>query len=146
MTVDGRVTGRIGAGLLVLVGVTHADTESEAAWLADKTAALRIFPDADGKMNRSLLDRIAAGEDASALAVSQFTLYGEAAKGTRPSFIAAARPEHAEALYERFVALLAARLGQPVPTGVFGAMMDVALINDGPVTLLLEREARPPTP
>lgn len=140
------MTGRIGAGLLVLVGVTHADTESEAAWLADKTAALRIFPDADGKMNRSLLDRIAAGEDAGALAVSQFTLYGEAAKGTRPSFIAAARPEHAEALYERFVALLAARLGQSVPTGVFGAMMDVALINDGPVTLLLEREARPPTP
>lgn len=145
VTVEGRVTGRIGAGLLVLLGVTHADTEAEAAWLAQKVAALRIFPDGDGKMNRSLLDRIANGDDAGALVVSQFTLYGTAAKGTRPSFVDAARPEHAEALYERFVALLAENLGQRVPTGVFGAMMDVALVNDGPVTLLLEREARAQT-
>jgi len=146
VTVDGRVTGRVGAGLLVLLGVTHADTDAEARWLAEKVAALRIFPDDDGKMNRSLLDRLARGDDAGALVVSQFTLYGATAKGTRPSFVDAARPEHAEALYERFVTLLAERLGRPVPTGVFGAMMDVALVNDGPVTLLLERESRPSTP
>lgn len=142
VTVDGQVTGQIGAGLLVLLGVAHADTEAEAAWMADKIAALRVFADADGRMNRSLLDRRAAGEDGGALVVSQFTLYGALGKGTRPSYSDAARPEVAAPLYERLVALLAARLGQPVPTGVFGAHMDVALVNDGPVTLLLERPAR----
>ena len=142
VAVDGRETGRIGAGLLVLLGVAPRDTDAEAAWLADRVARLRVFADGDGRMNRSLLDRLDTGEDAGALVVSQFTLYGALDKGTRPSYTAAARPEHAEPLYEAFVAHLARHLGQPVPTGVFGAAMQVALTNDGPVTLLLERDAR----
>jgi D-tyrosyl-tRNA(Tyr) deacylase len=125
VTVDGEVVGAIGAGLLVLLGVTHDDDEATADRLADKVRALRVFADADGRMNEPLGDR-------EVLCVSQFTLYGDARKGTRPSYVAAARPEHAEPLYERFADRLGAR------RGVFGAMMDVELVNDGPVTLLLE--------
>jgi D-aminoacyl-tRNA deacylase len=135
VTVSGEVTGQIGTGLLVLLGVHHDDTEREAVWLADKLVALRVFQDDEGKMNRSVQD--VGGE---VLVVSQFTLYGDVRKGTRPSYIQAARPETAEPLYERMVALLAERLGRSVPTGRFGAMMDVALVNDGPVTLWIERE------
>jgi D-tyrosyl-tRNA(Tyr) deacylase len=135
VTVDGAVVGAIGAGVLVLLGVHRADTEAEAAWLAEKVAALRVFADDEGRMNRSLAD--AGGE---ALVVSQFTLYADTRKGNRPSYVAAAPPETAEPLYERFVVLLGQKLGRPVPTGRFGAMMDVALVNDGPVTLWIERE------
>jgi len=131
--VGSRVTGRIGAGLLVLVGFTHSDAEEQVAWMADKIIGLRIFGDAEQKMNLGLADI-----GGSALVVSQFTLYGDAQKGRRPSFIDAARPEHAVPLYERFVALLRER-GIPTETGEFGAMMDVELVNDGPVTLWLER-------
>jgi D-tyrosyl-tRNA(Tyr) deacylase len=133
--VGARITGRIGRGLLLLVGLTHADGEAELAWMADKVLGLRIFADADDRMNLSVAE--AGG---AVLAVSQFTLYGDARKGKRPSFIDAARPEAAEPLYERFVALLRAG-GVPVETGEFGAMMEVELVNDGPVTLWLEREA-----
>jgi len=131
--VDGRVTGRIGTGLLLLVGFTHSDTEDQIAWMADKVIGLRIFGDAEQKMNRAITD-----VGGAALVVSQFTLYGDAQKGRRPSFIDAARPEQAIPLYERFVALLRER-GVATETGEFGAMMDVELVNDGPVTLWLER-------
>jgi D-tyrosyl-tRNA(Tyr) deacylase len=127
------VTGRIGRGLLVLVGFTHTDTEAGSVWMAEKIVGLRVFSDADDKMNLSLAD-----VNGAVLVVSQFTLYGDAAKGRRPSFIDAARPEIAIPLYERFVALIRDR-GVPVETGEFGAMMDVELVNDGPVTLWLER-------
>lgn len=132
--VDGETVGTIGPGLLILLGVHGDDTEAEIAWLARKCANLRIFNDDAGLMNRSLMD--VGGE---ALVVSQFTLYGDAAKGNRPSFIASARPEKAEPFYERFVEALAGHLGTPVQTGVFGAMMDVRLTNDGPVTLWVEK-------
>jgi D-aminoacyl-tRNA deacylase len=134
VTVQGRVTGSIGAGLLLLAGFTTRDTEAELAWMAEKVVGLRIFADQEGKMNRSV-DEVGGG----ILVVSQFTLYGDARKGRRPSFVDAARPELAVPLYERFVALLRER-GVPVETGEFGAMMDVELVNDGPVTLILERE------
>ena len=126
VTVDGEVVGAIGPGLLVLLGVTHDDDEAICDRLADKVAALRVFEDADGRMNEAL------GPDREVLVVSQFTLYGETRKGNRPSFVSAARPEHAEPLYERFRARLGAQ------GGVFGAMMAVELVNDGPVTLLME--------
>jgi D-aminoacyl-tRNA deacylase len=131
--VDGRSTGRIERGFLLLVGFTHGDGEDKLAWMAEKVAGLRLFGDADGKMNLALAD-----VGGAVLVVSQFTLYGDAHKGRRPSFIDAARPEEAEPLYDRFVALLRAR-ELPVRTGEFGAMMDVELVNDGPVTLWLER-------
>ncbi len=124
--VDGETVGSIGAGMLVLLGVAHDDDEAVCDLLADKVAALRIFADDEGRMNEAL------GEDREVLVVSQFTLYGDARKGNRPSYVAAARPEQAEPLYERF----ADRLG--AARGVFGAMMEVELVNDGPVTLLLE--------
>jgi D-tyrosyl-tRNA(Tyr) deacylase len=123
--VDGRRVAEIGPGLLVLLGVTHDDTEQHADRLADKVRALRIFPDQDGVMNLPLGDR-------DVLCVSQFTLYGDTRKGNRPAYVAAARPEHAEPLYERFCDRLDAE------RGVFGARMAVELVNDGPVTLLLE--------
>ena len=132
VVVAGETVGEIGAGLLVLLGVTHSDTIDNARWLAEKTLGLRIFADEDGKMNRSVLD--AGG---SVLVVSQFTLYGDCHKGRRPSFIQAAPPEIAVPLYEAFIDAIRA-LGVPVATGRFGAMMDVELINDGPVTLILE--------
>ena len=125
VTVEGAVTGAIGPGLLVLLGVTHADTEADADRIAEKIRALRVFPDADGRMNEPLGDR-------EVLCISQFTLYGDARKGNRPSYVDAARPEHAEPLYERVCEQLGAARGR------FGAHMDVALVNDGPVTLLLE--------
>jgi D-tyrosyl-tRNA(Tyr) deacylase len=123
--VNGATVGAIGPGLLVLLGVTHDDDEATADRLADKVRALRIFEDAQGKMNEALGDR-------EVLVVSQFTLYGDARRGNRPSFVAAARPERAEPLYERFRARLVAQ------GGAFGAHMEVELVNDGPVTLLLE--------
>jgi D-tyrosyl-tRNA(Tyr) deacylase len=128
-----RVTGTIGRGFVVLVGFTHSDDVAKADWMAEKVTGLRLFGDSDGKMNLSLSD-----VDGSVLVVSQFTLYGDAEKGRRPSFIDAARPEIAVPLYESFVASLRNR-GVPVATGEFGAMMDVELVNDGPVTLWLER-------
>lgn len=131
--VAGRVTGRIGQGLLVLAGFTHADGDEQLAWMTDKIIGLRIFGDAEQKMNLALAD-----VGGAVLVVSQFTLYGNAEKGRRPSFIDAARPEQAIPLYERFVALLRER-GVHTETGEFGAMMDVELVNDGPVTLWLER-------
>jgi len=136
VAVDGQVVGAIGRGLLVLLAVHVTDTEKEAAWLARKCANLRIFPDEEGRMNRSLID-----VDGAALVVSQFTLYGNTDRGNRPSFTESALPEQAAPLYERFTALLSEQLGKPVPTGVFGAMMDVRLVNDGPVTLWVERQA-----
>ncbi len=135
VTVEGRVSGEIGAGLLVLVGATHGDGEREAAWLAGKVAALRIFGDEAGLMNLDV--RQARG---AALVVPQFTLYGDARRGRRPDFTRAARPEAAEPLLGRFCALLAAE-GVPVERGVFGAHMQVELLNDGPVTLMLETPA-----
>ncbi|HEX6251788.1 MAG TPA: D-aminoacyl-tRNA deacylase [Gemmatimonadaceae bacterium] len=131
--VDDRVTGEIAEGLLLLVGFTHDDTAEQVTWMADKVVGLRIFRDDEGKMNRAL-DEVGG----SALVVSQFTLYGDAQKGRRPSFIDAARPEVAIPLYDRFVLELRAR-GVTVQTGEFGAMMQVELVNDGPVTLFLER-------
>lgn len=132
VTVDGRIVGEIGRGFMVLVGVTHADTRAEADWLARKIAGLRIFEDADGKMNLGLADI-----GGSVLVVSQFTLYGDARKGRRPSFTEAARPEQAEPLIAYFMAQLREQ-GLPVASGQFQAHMDVALINDGPVTLWLD--------
>ena len=124
--VDGEAVSRIGPGLLVLLGIAHDDTEAIADRLAGKVRALRVFEDADGRMNEALGER-------EVLCISQFTLYGDARKGNRPSFVAAARPEAAEPLYERFCARVDAR------RGVFGAHMEVELVNDGPVTLLLEQ-------
>ena len=132
VTVEGRVTGAIGKGLLVLVGIGHADTEETARALAAKIARLRIFQDAQGKMNLSVQD-VGGG----VLAVSQFTLLADTRKGNRPSFTDAAPPEAANRLYEAFCAALA-DLGLPVARGVFGAHMDVRLTNDGPVTIVLD--------
>ena len=131
--VDERVLGRIGRGFLLLVGFTHSDGDDHLVWMADKIVGLRLFPDDDDKMNRSISD-----VGGSLLVVSQFTLYGDAVKGRRPSFIDAARPEHAIPLYEKFVATLQSR-GVATETGEFGAAMQVDLVNDGPVTLWLER-------
>jgi D-aminoacyl-tRNA deacylase len=132
--VDGGVVSSIGPGLLVLLGVGQEDGEREVDWLADKVRALRIFADTDGRMNEPLGDR-------QVLCVSQFTLYGDARRGNRPSYIAAAPPERAEPLYERFCERLGAE------RGVFGAMMAVELVNDGPVTLMIESPpAAPPSP
>jgi D-tyrosyl-tRNA(Tyr) deacylase len=133
VTVDGRTVGRIGRGLVVLLGVTHTDGEAEAEWLAIKIAGLRVFEDEAGKMNHSVTD--VAGE---LLVVSQFTLYGDASKGRRPSFTAAAAPAQAEPLVDFFVELLR-DAGYTVATGIFGAHMDVEIHNDGPVTMWIER-------
>ena len=129
VSVDGREICSIGPGLLVLLGVSGEDDERDVSWLAEKVRALRIFPDADGRMNEPLGDR-------QVLCVSQFTLYGDARRGNRPSYVAAAPPEHAEPLYERFCERLGAA------RGVFGAMMTVELTGDGPVTLLVESLGR----
>lgn len=136
-TATEEVVGAIGAGLVVLLGVTHDDDETRAAKLADKLWNLRVFPDEAGQMNRSLADRAAAGEEAGVLVVSQFTLYGDARKGRRPSFVAAARPEVAEPLIRRVVDDLGS-LGASVAAGRFRADMAVSLVNDGPVTLIVE--------
>lgn len=135
VTIGGRVAGAIGPGFCLLVGFTHGDTSAQVDWMAEKIGGLRLFSDADGKMNLGLAE--AGG---AVLIVSQFTLYGDAAKGRRPSFIDAARPETAIPLYEAFVAALRSR-GFDVATGEFGAMMHVELVNEGPVTLILERTA-----
>ena len=131
--VAGQALAGIGRGLLLLVGFTHSDREDQLAWMADKVSGLRIFSDAAGKMNLALAE-VGGG----ILVVSQFTLYGDAAKGKRPSFVDAARPEQAVPLYRRFIDLLRAG-GVLVETGEFGATMEVELVNDGPVTLWLER-------
>jgi D-tyrosyl-tRNA(Tyr) deacylase len=133
VTIAGRVAGAIDRGFCLLVGYTHTDTPAEVEWMADKVAGLRLFSDADGKMNLGLADVAGA-----VLVVSQFTLYADAAKGRRPSFVDAARPDVAIPLYEAFVGALGAR-GLRVATGEFGADMQVELINDGPVTLVLDR-------
>lgn len=130
VTVDGEVTGSIGQGLMVLVGVAHGSTEDDARWLAGKVQKLRVFADDEGLMNRSVED-VAGG----ILAISQFTLYGDASKGNRPSFRHAAAPEHGEHLYDVFCDALTV----PVGRGVFGAHMDIEMVADGPVTLRLER-------
>jgi D-tyrosyl-tRNA(Tyr) deacylase len=134
--IDGTTVSAIDDGLLILLGVHEDDTEAESDWCASKCAHLRVFPDSDGKMDESLLDT--GGE---ALVVPQFTLYGDVTRGNRPSFDEAAPPDHAERLYEHFVDALEAELGRSVPTGEFGAMMDVHLTNDGPVTLWVEQRA-----
>ena len=130
------MTGKIGPGFLILAGFAPTDTEAQLSWMAEKILGLRVFSDAEAKMNRDLADT-----GGGVLVVSQFTLYGDASKGRRPSFVDAAPPNIAIPLYEKFVALLKDKSGGKVPveTGEFGAMMDVELVNDGPVTLMLER-------
>ncbi len=136
--IDGEVIGSINNGMLILLGIHRSDTPEELDWLVKKCAMLRIFPDDDGRMNRSIQE---SGGDA--LVVSQFTLYGNANKGNRPSFIESAPPEIAEPLYERFISELCTLLGRVVACGRFGAFMDVELTNVGPVTLRLEKKAEP---
>jgi D-aminoacyl-tRNA deacylase len=134
VTVDGKVHGSIGTGILILLGVKQGDSTADADYLADRCAALRIFEDAGGKMNLSVVDM-----GGSVMVVSQFTLYGDTRKGNRPSYSEAAPPETAEALYEHFIKRIRQSIGTgTVATGVFRAMMDVELINDGPVTVMVE--------
>ncbi len=143
VTVAGETTGEIGTGLLVLLGVAQGDTEADAQWLAEKICALRIFPDADGKMNLSVSQLSTIGSQLpSVLVVSQFTLFASTRKGTRPSFNDAAKPEIAIPLYEAFCRFASTALGRPVATGRFAAMMDVALVNDGPVTIVIDSKVR----
>ena len=137
VTVEGEVVGEIGPGLLVLLGVAPDDTEKESRWLAAKLASLRIFPDDEQKMNRSVVER--GGE---VLVVSQFTLYGDTRKGRRPSFVGAAHPSLAEPLYEHFCEALRAEGVRRVATGRFGATMAVGLVNDGPVTLIVDTPSK----
>lgn len=134
LTVEGAEHARIGKGFVILLGIKRGDTKKDAEFLADKCAGLRIFEDHQGKMNVNLED-----VGGSILAVSQFTLYADAQKGNRPSFVLASRPEDAEPLYEHFVGRLRERLGsEKVHTGIFGAMMEVTIVNDGPVTIVIE--------
>ncbi|MFC5591110.1 D-aminoacyl-tRNA deacylase [Sporosarcina soli] len=133
--VNGEVTGQIDKGYVLLVGITHTDTEQDVAYVAKKIAGLRLWEDEEGKMNRSI-DEV----DGDILSVSQFTLYGDTKKGRRPSFIEAARPEHAEPLWHYFNRKLEEE-GLAVQTGIFGAMMDVELVNDGPVTIIVESKS-----
>jgi D-tyrosyl-tRNA(Tyr) deacylase len=137
VAIGGTTTAAIGRGLLVLLGIEGEDGEADAEWLAGKIARLRIFPDEGGLMNRALPEI-----GGRALVVSQFTLFAATAKGNRPSFIRAARPEHAEPLYRRFIGLLERELGSPVATGTFAADMQVGLVNDGPVTIVMDTRAR----
>jgi D-aminoacyl-tRNA deacylase len=133
VTIDGRLAGAIGRGFCLLVGFTHGDTVDQVDWMAEKVAGLRLFADADGKMNLGLVEVRGA-----VLVISQFTLYGDAGKGRRPSFLDAARPDTAVPLYDRFIGALRSR-GLEVATGEFGADMQVEILNDGPVTLILDR-------
>jgi len=134
VSIDGKLQSSVGSGMLILLGVKQADQETDAEYLADRCSALRIFEDSQGKMNLSLTD-----VGGSAMVVSQFTLYGDTRKGNRPSYSQAAPPEQAEALYEHFVRRLRLCLGdEKVATGVFRAMMNVELVNDGPVTVIVE--------
>lgn len=137
--VDREVTGSTGPGLLLLVGISDSDTETELRQMAEKVANLRIFEDSEGRMNRSALDRVSDGELTGMLVVSQFTLYGDVRKGRRPSFTRAAGPEVAAPMIDRFVELLGA-MGFPVESGRFGAHMMVSLVNDGPVTIWIDSE------
>lgn len=137
VTIDACVVGQIQRGLLVFVGIESADTAADGEWLAGKIVKLRIFTDESGQMNHSIVD-IGGG----ILLISQFTLHASTQKGTRPSFSAAARPELARPLYDRFTAQLTAALGRPIATGEFGAMMQIALVNDGPVTLIIDSKQR----
>lgn len=137
VTIDGEVVSRIGPGLLVLLGVEEADDSSDVEWLAAKTAKMRIFSDAEGKMNLSVAET--GGE---VLVVSQFTLHASTKKGNRPSFIRAAAPDHSEPLYEAFCAAMEREIGKPVARGVFGGDMKIALVNDGPVTIVVDTKAR----
>ena len=137
VTVDDSITGQIGPGLLILAGIEHDDTADDLSWLLSKVTQMRIFADAEGKMNLSVKD---SGGDL--LVVSQFTLHASTKKGNRPSFIRAARPETAIPLYEQFLALLEAEMGKPVARGIFGADMQVALVNDGPVTICIDSRAK----
>jgi D-aminoacyl-tRNA deacylase len=137
VTIDGKIVGEIGIGLLILLGIEDADNDEDIDWLATKLAKLRIFSDAKGKMNASITE-----VSGRALVVSQFTLHAATKKGNRPSFIRAARPEVAIPLYEKFLSRLEQELGQPVERGVFGADMKVALLNDGPVTICMDTKAR----
>lgn len=137
VTVNGQVTGQIGCGLLVLLGVTHDDSVADADWLASKLVQLRIFNDSEGKMNLSLAD---VGGDV--LVVSQFTLHASTKKGNRPSYTAAAPPALANELYDYFVRKIEELLGKKAETGIFGAMMEVELVNDGPVTILMDSKNR----
>lgn len=137
VSVGGRVAGRIGPGLLVLVGIERPDTEADSEWLARKLCALRIFADESGQMNRSVVET-----GGGLLVVSQFTLHASTRKGNRPSFNQAAPPESALTLYRRFLADLAVAAGRPVEAGEFGAMMEVSLVNDGPVTLMIDSRLR----
>lgn len=136
VTVDNEIVGQIGEGYVILVGITHTDTEAEAKWLANKVAGLRVFLDDDGKFNRSLLD-----VDGEALVVSQFTLYGDARKGRRPGFTDAAPPPIAEPLVEKFAEFLREAGVKKVDMGIFGAHMHVNIQNDGPVTIIIDRDA-----
>lgn len=137
VTVDGSITGQIGTGFMILAGIEGEDTLDDLTWLVQKVTQMRVFSDADGKMNLSVKD---VGGDL--LVVSQFTLHASTKKGNRPSFIRAARPEVAIPLYEQFLALLEAEMGRPVARGIFGADMKVALVNDGPVTICIDSRAR----
>jgi D-aminoacyl-tRNA deacylase len=137
VTISGKISGDVSRGLLVLLGIAEGDTAADGEWLAAKIAALRIFPDDDGQMNRSVRD-ITGG----VLVVSQFTLIASTRKGTRPSFNDAAKPEQARPLYETFLGQMESALGRPVARGEFGADMQVALVNDGPVTLVIDSRQR----
>ncbi len=137
VSIDGRVNGSIGKGLMILFGVEDGEGNEDIEWLAAKIANLRIFNDDNGVMNRSLLDI-----DAEALVVSQFTLFAKTKKGNRPSYIASAKSETAIPIYEEFVARLSQEIGKPVPTGIFGADMQVDLINDGPVTIIIDTKRK----
>lgn len=137
VSIAGKLHSEIGRGLVVLVGVENGDTADDARWLSDKTVALRIFPDETGVMNRSVMD---CGGDV--MAVSQFTLTASTRKGNRPSYIRAARHELASGLYEKYAKLVSERIGRPVAMGLFGADMQVALVNDGPVTIIIDSRLR----
>lgn len=137
VTIDRTVVSEIGGGFLILLGIGAGDDETDIAWLCGKIARMRVFPDEEGKMNRSLLDI-----GGTALVVSQFTLHASTKKGNRPSFLASAPPHLAEPLYEAFCAALSAEIGKPVARGSFGADMQVSLINDGPVTIWLDSRAK----
>ncbi len=137
VTVDGNITGQIGQGILVFVGIAPTDTEAEMEWMSNKLVNLRIFSDAEGKMNLSVRD-----VQGGILLVSQFTLYGDAQKGFRPGYTGAAHPSHAEPLYNNMLQHLKTTSGLVVASGIFAAMMDVELVNDGPVTIWIEKEAK----
>ncbi|MVM31304.1 D-tyrosyl-tRNA(Tyr) deacylase [Spirosoma sp. HMF4905] len=137
VTIENQIKGQIGTGFLVLLGITHTDTHEDVEWLSRKLIGMRIFSDADGKMNLDL-----AAVDGSILLISQFTLHASTKKGNRPSFIEAARPDVAIPLYEAMIAQLSIDLGKPIQTGEFGADMKVSLLNDGPVTILIDSKNR----